>query len=433
MTPLVVVYDEGSARVGEIAAGLRALGEVIFAVPRGAAEAGLLTLMGDLGQAVVLDGSPPADIRSLAACSPAAILTFSERMLTYTAVLAEGLDLPFHSTTTAALLTDKHLQRQALREAGVDASRSFPLSGPDDLEKALETVGLPAIVKPRRGEGSRNTYCIATASRGAELLSAMLEPSILDGPGGSVEHELVVEEYLRGRANGPFGDYVSVESFVADGTITHIAVTGKPPLAHPFRETGHFWPAALAAQEVRTIEDLARDALRALGVRVGITHTEIKLAVRGPRIIEVNGRLGGLLNDLSLAAASLSLIQLAGRLALGQKVPPFVIPADSVSFLYHNPAPTVPCVLESVAGVRTIRSLPGVRSYRTLIRPGSSIPGGVHTNRLDLLSGQASDHAGMLATIEAVLDTLAFTFRRPSGAVTVAARSLHHDWKETTP
>lgn len=427
MTALVVVYDEGSARVGEIAAGLSALGEVIFAVPRGAADAGLLTLMGDLGQAVVLDGSPSDDIRSLAARSPAAILTFSERMLTYTAVLAECLDLPFHSTTTAARLTDKYLQRQALREAGVDASRSFLLSRPDDLEAALDAVGLPAIVKPRRGEGSRNTYHIATVNRGAELLSAML-----DGPRGSVEHELVVEEYLQGRANGPFGDYVSVESFVADGTITHIAVTGKPPLAPPFRETGHFWPAALATQEVRTIEDLARDALRALGVRVGITHTEIKLTVRGPRIIEVNGRLGGLLNDLSLAAADLSLIQVVGRLALGQKVPPFVIPADSVSYLYHNPAPTVPCVLESVAGVRTIRSLPGVRSYRTLIRPGSSIPGGVHTNRLDLLSGQASDHVGMLATIDAVLDTLAFTFRRPSGAVTVAARSLHHDWKETT-
>jgi ATP-grasp domain len=433
MTSLVVVYDEGSARVGEIAGGLSALGEVIFAVPRGAADAGLLTLMGDLGQAVVLEGSPSADLRSLAACSPAAILTFSERMLTYTAVLAEGLDLPFHSTTTAALLTDKYLQRQALREAGVDASRSLLLGRPDDLEPdgleaALGTVGLPAIVKPRRGEGSRNTYHIATVNRGAELLSAML-----DGPRGSVEHELVVEEYLHGRANGPFGDYVSVESFVADGTITHIAVTGKPPLAPPFRETGHFWPAALATKEVRTIEDLARDALRALGVRVGITHTEIKLTIGGPRIIEVNGRLGGLLNDLSLAAAGLSLIQVAGRLALGQKVPPLVIPADSVSYLYHNPAPTVPCVLESVAGVRTIRSLPGVRSYRTLIRPGSSIPGGVHTNRLDLLSGQASDHVGMLATIDAVLDTLAFTFRRPSGAVTVAARSLHHDWKETTP
>lgn len=424
MTRLLVVYDAGSARTGEIASGLRALGQVTFAVPASAATPRLLTVMRELGDVVTLEGGTEEQVRSLAARSPDAILTFSERMLRHTAALAEGLGLPFHTTATTELLTDKQRQRQALREAGVDSVRSCLLSRAEELAAAIEATGLPAIVKPRRSEGSRNTFLVTNPARGAELVAALLAP---DGQG---ERELVVEEFLRGRDSAPYGDYVSVESLVAGGEVTHLAVTGKLPLVPPFREIGHFWPAALPEPDREAVEDLARDALRALGARLGIFHTEVKLTPCGPRIIEVNGRLGGLVNELSVPAAGLDLIEVAGRLALGDRAPCFAVRDDAVFYLHHNPAPTVPCRLDSVDGARDVRSLPGVRSYRIVIRPGSAIEGGVHTNLLDVLGGRAPDHATMLATIDAALDALRFTFTLPSGPVTVPARSLRRIWED---
>jgi biotin carboxylase len=427
VTRLIAVYDAGSVRTAEIASGLGRLGEVVFAVPASAAATGLLTVMRELGDVVTLEGSTAEQVRALAARSPDAIVTFSERTLRQTAALAHGLGLPFHSPATAELLTDKHLQRQRLREAGVDGVRSRPVSHPDGLPAAVDAVGLPAIVKPRRSEGSRNTFLITDRSRGAELAAALLAP---DGRG---ERELVVEEYLRGRDSAPLGDYVSVESLVAAGEVAHVAVTGKLPLVPPFREIGHFWPSALPEGDRLAVERLAGGALRALGVRMGVTHTEVKLTPDGPRIIEVNGRLGGLVNDLSLPAAGLDLVETAGRLALGRGAPPFAVRDEAVFYLHHNPAPTVPCTLESVDGARAVRSLPGIRSYRTVIRPGSAIEGGVHTNLLDVLSGQAPDHAGMLATIDAALDALRFSFTLSSGTVSVGARSLRRCWEDVPP
>lgn len=423
MTRLIVVYDAGSARTGEIASSLTGLGRITFAVPAGSATPGLVTAMQGLGDVVVLEGGVADQVRALAALGPDAILTFSERMLRHTAVLAEGLGLPFQSPAAATLLTDKLLQRQALREAGVDGVRSRGLSDPAELPAALDEIGLPAIVKPRVSEGSRNTFPVTDRAQGAELVAGLL---------GGGEREVVVEELLVGRDCAPFGDYVSVESLVADGEVTHVAVSGKLPQVPPFRETGQFWQAALPAPERRAVEDLAGAALRALGVRVGVTHTEIKLTHGGPRIIEVNGRLGGLMNELG-RPAGLDLVETAGRLALGQGVPSLALRDDAVFYVQINNAPSVPCTLASIEGVRTVRSLPGVRSYRTLVRPGTAIAGGVHTNLLDMLAGEAPDHAAMLATIEAAMDALVFTFVLPSGPQRIAARSLRRRWEDVAP
>ena len=65
------------------------------------------------------------------------------------------------------------------------------------------------------------------------------------------------------------------------------------PLAEPFRETGDFMPHPLETEEAETVVAVAIAAAEALGVRSGALHTEIKLTPDGPRIIEVNGRIGG--------------------------------------------------------------------------------------------------------------------------------------------
>lgn len=327
------MYDRGAANVSEIAASLTKVAPLVFVTRHGSEHAEpLLPLLRDMGEVVTFRHAPGEVAGRLKAIGPGGITTFSEAMLNDTAELAAGLGLPFHSRETVRLLTDKFLQRRRLNESGTAGVAGSLLTRPQDWPDAVRRVGLPAVVKPARGEGSRNTYRVDDPTEGLGLVTGLL----------NTESALVLEQFLEGRPSAPYGDYVSVESVTSRGVVSHIAVTGKFPLLPPFRETGQFWPAALPEVEQRRLRDLASEAIASLGITTGITHTEIKLTGSGPRVIEVNGRLGGYINELSLRAAGLDLVELAGRVALGESVAPPPVTHDRVVFQYSNPAPPTP-------------------------------------------------------------------------------------------
>src|SRR5205814_5003685 len=158
---------------------------------------------------------------------------------------------------------------------------------------------------------------------------------------GQSSEPFVVEEMLVGRNELPFGNHVSVECLAQRGRIVAVAVTGKPPLAFPFREQGQFWPSHLAADEQQAVADLAVAALEALGVTTGLSHTEIKLTADGPRIIEINGRMGGYVNELCRRSCGVDLVRTAARLALGESVvDEFQLRPDRVYFQIVTPGTT---------------------------------------------------------------------------------------------
>ncbi|MEV6499380.1 ATP-grasp domain-containing protein [Streptomyces prunicolor] len=416
---LVVVYDRGAATVSEIARSLTKVAPLVFVTRENSEHVGpLLPLLRDMGDVVTFRDTPAEVTGPLRATDPGGIVTFSERMLPVTAELAAQLGLSYHSDDTVRFLTDKFCQRQRLRETGTDSVAGQLLTRPEEWPEVLRHVGLPAIVKPVRGEGSRNTYRVDDAEEGRRLVARLL----------ASEPAFVVEEFLQGKpchsSGESVGDYVSVESIAIRGAVHHIAVTGKFPLVPPFRETGQFWPAALPEKEQQLVRDLAEKAIRALGVTTGITHTEIKLTDTGPRVIEVNGRLGGNINALSLRAAGPDLVELAGRLALGEAVDAPLVAHDRVVFQYSNLAPSFPCRLDSVAGQRQLRSTVGITGYRAWIRPGTQLDGGVSTSELDLIHGEADDHSVMIQLLREVLPHLTFTFTSPVGQVEISAPDL---------
>ncbi|GIG61888.1 hypothetical protein Lfu02_62600 [Longispora fulva] len=409
MTRLVVVYDAGAAQPLEIHTGLAPLGRVTYALPHSDHNDRMRPLLAEFGEVVPLDEDPAERIRRL---RPDAVLTFSERQLRLTSDLAAALGLPGHSPDTARALTDKYLQRERLRAAGVDRLRCARLSGPGDWPAAVAAVGLPAVLKPVRGEGSRDTHRILDAAAGGRLVDELHRRGAAD---------LVLERYLAGRDTGPYGDYVSVESVVTHGRVGHVAVTGKYPLLEPFRERGQFWPAHLDHDESAAVADLAGRAVAALGVRTGVAHTEIKLTPDGPHVIEVNGRLGGQLHDLGLRAGGPDLVTLAGRAALGEALDIGPFRPDGVFFQHNNPAPVLACRLVAVRGVPQVRGMAGIDGYRRFVQPGAELPGGVMTRPLDVLTGRTADHGSMLELVAEARRALEFEFAM--GGDTVRIRS----------
>ncbi|WP_019031060.1 ATP-grasp domain-containing protein [Salinispora arenicola] len=417
MKKLAVVYNKGAVHPMEVYNGLSGTVSLVFAVSPAPAARRLVPVMERIGEVVALTGDHGANASALADHRPDGIVTFSESMLPTTSALADSLGLRHHDAATVERLTDKHTQRTALRRADIDTTAQRLLRGEEDWETALADIGLPAVLKPAWGGGSRDTHRVDDGETGGRLLRTLLSrnPSTAG---------FVLEELLSGSPDSSFGDYVSVESLVLDSEPHHLAVTGKFPLAPPFRETGQFWPADLGDGLRHDVLKLTTDAVRALGVTSGITHTEIKLTACGPRIIEVNGRLGGHVNELSLRACGVDVVRLAGLAALGEPVsPPRLVP-DRVFWQYNNPAPTSPCRLVAVNGWREACTVPGVSRYTPYARVTDLLDGGVMTQALDLVSGEATSHAAMRKQLAQVMDLVSFTFDFEGETRTVPASAL---------
>lgn len=401
---MVVVYEAGAVSPQEIAVGLAGLGPLTFLVGESQHVRRVRPALERLGTVMQWSTDPDEDARRIRAMRPAAVITFSELALSRTALVAAAAGVTGHAPEMVDLLTDKVRQRARLRAAGVDDTPAWPVRAPTDWADAIAHVGLPAVVKPARGGGSRDTFLVREAGEGERLLAGLLARA----DQGSGPPAYVVESYLQGAPGAALGDYVSVESLCAAGDVRHFAVTGKLPLLPPFREAGQFWPAALTAEERVAVLDLTTRALLALEVRAGLAHTEIKLTASGPRIIEVNGRLGGHVNWLSKDSVGVDLVRMAGLAALGRLDDDQVPVPSSVFFQKHALAPTAPCRLLSVRGAREARRLPGVRGHRTLVALGEPLPGGVGTTELDLLWGRCEAPDELPAAIATVNRALTY-------------------------
>ncbi|MGW2367859.1 ATP-grasp domain-containing protein [Streptomyces sp. NPDC001667] len=413
---LAVVHDNGSVTPLQLAAAASGHCElVLLCDPSVPAVAKDLPLLAQIGTVVEFDAASPlaeATVQRLEALGPAGITTFSDRVLEATAALAERLGLAFHSPATAAALADKHLQRATLAAAGVPAlPRYAAVSAPGDAAAAAVAVGAPAVVKPRQGAGSRNTVLARTVADCVRTVEELLAAG---------ESELVLEEYLVGDPSvaGPrWGDYVSVESVAVGGRIVHAGITGKPPLLDPFRETGAFFPSNVDAVTAARLTEATEQALRALGVTSGIAHTEFKLTADGPRLIEVNGRLGGFIDDTVGRATGFPMLRTALDCALGRVSADLTAPVHQrIAFQRFFAPPLDARAIVSMTGVKETKALPGVRRVEAVRRPGEPVDWREGTQAFAaIVYGEAPDHGALAELFDAIDKTLVVTYDRGSG------------------
>jgi hypothetical protein len=355
-----------------------------------------LARFGDVVDQIDMDDAERVD--HLTSLRPAGVIVFSDGPLTLAAKVAAELGLPFHSPQAARLLTDKLAQRTALQAAGLPVP-AFALARSGEVG---EHFPFPAVLKPQVGTGSRDTFKVQSLDQVTEEL-ARCDP----------DEEFILEEWLRDRTtqHSLAADLVSVESVAHGGVVHHFAVTGRFPLAPPFRETGLFLPSDLSAADRDAVVAVAGAAIDAMQVRHGFVHTELKMTPDGPRIIEINGRLGGGISGLVSRLGGPSLFEGAMRLALGKDLEP--IPIFSWSpiayYLYILPPPLATAV-ESVTGVQELRKMAGVDEAHFNRRPG------------DAVSSQESGHLGYVIRIDGMADShaeLAVLYEQITSAVEV--------------
>lgn len=351
---------------------------------------------------------PEAAAERVRAHSPDGIVTFSEYCLGEAVGLAARLGLTYHDERTGLLLTDKLAQRAALAAAGVDATRCLPAGTLGEAMEAAHSLGYPVVVKPRSGAGSRNTIRVDSEAEARRLL-----PHVLCGEAGQ-DRRFVVEECLLGdpgQAGEAWGDYVSVEALVRHGEVISSCVSGKTPLAEPFRETGFLVPSTLPPALVSAVQSLAAAAVHAVGIRDAVTHTEVKLTRDGPRIIEVNGRAGGHVFDLVPRVSGVSLVRSALELSLGRAPGSAAFTFEGVAFEWLLLAPVGACELIELRGVDDVARLEGVAGIDVLAAAGDPVDWRIGNQKLALVRGLAKDHEQLRLLLAAIAGTLVSTYR----------------------
>ena len=355
-------------------------------------------LLRKIGTVMDTAGRSPGQIASLLRpYAPAGVLTYREDDIVLLSLIAAELGLDYRPPEVARCLVDKLLQRETLRRAGLPSPLCWEVPAdrsPAGVDALAGAVRYPAVLKPRIAHASRYATPVADA-RDLVCKIAQLPPEA----GG--ETGMFVEQYLPSVptwTGDRFGDYVSVESLLSFGEISHIAVTGRFPLADPFRETGFFIPAELPPGQQQAVLDVATDALRALGVRTGDVHTEIKMTPSGPQVIEVNGRLGGGIPEMLFGASGVPLFELSIRVALGEKVVMAgPVPCARVGWLFEFQPPSAARRVLSIEGLDRLAGLAGVTAVSVNRGPGDSIDwreGGAHF--VYSVCGVSADHEELL-------------------------------------
>src|SRR5881392_3805487 len=290
----------------------RELGLRVVAVDRNADALGL-------GEA---DVAEVVDFMDVAAVTEAGrrhavdgVLTVSaDRAVPVVAAVAERLGLPGISTETAHLMTHKVAMRTRLADAGVPQPRYAAVRSVHEAHAALDTVGLPAVLKPADSGGQRGVFRIETR----DDLDAHLHAALAESP----TEEAILESYHEGlELNGLV--------IARGGRVTPLTLSDR--LRPPGIGFGvgwiHVYPATVYGEQLEESERVARRTVHALGLQTGIAFPQL-IAAPGGRVIVVEcaARIpGGQMADLVRWATGVDLVEVQLRVALGEDLPDMLV------------------------------------------------------------------------------------------------------------
>ncbi|GAA1987133.1 ATP-grasp domain-containing protein [Kitasatospora viridis] len=247
-----------------------------------------------------------------AATPIAGVLCWDEVRIHATAYIAEALGLPNGDPAVLWRMRDKAQTRAALAAAGVPQPASVPVGTEQEALAAAERLGYPVVLKPRGFGASLGVIRVDDAAALSAGFAFTTSITIPDPVRYNSAERYLVEECVT-------GEEISVDAAIRDGEVTPLfigrKVVGYPPYAE---EIGHFVDADDPLLTDPALVAALREAHAALGVENAWTHSEFMLTADGPKLIEVNGRLGGdLIPYLGLLATGIDPGLAAASVACG--------------------------------------------------------------------------------------------------------------------
>ena len=220
-----------------------------------------------------------------------AVIGVDDQVTLVAASIAAVLSLPHNPVEAAHATRNKHEMRKRLHKAGV-SQPGFRLFSLDRSTSDIDSsIAFPCVVKPLAFSASRGVIRANNQDEFADAVERIR--NILSLPDAPKDDEtrgyVLVEDYVPGWE-------VAVEGILDDSRLNDLAIFDKPdPLEGPyFPETIYVTPSRLPAQVQKRVVMMTQEATRALGLRHGPIHAELRGHDDDVWFIEVAARsIGG--------------------------------------------------------------------------------------------------------------------------------------------
>ena len=197
--------------------------------------------------------------------------------------VCQKLGFASHSYEAALNASIKTQMRECFDKAKVPSPKFMKVEESDIspllLNRVLEKLSLPVVVKPVDNMGARGCRMVRTKFEFTPAIKAAVQ--------ASRSGVAIVEEYMEGK------EY-SIDALIYNNTMT---ITGfaERHISYPpyFIETGHTMPAILEQDVHDQLISVFALGAKALGLTCGAAKADIKFTDKGPMIGEIAARLSG--------------------------------------------------------------------------------------------------------------------------------------------
>ena len=296
-----------------------------------------------------------------------ALTVSADRAVPVVAAVTERLGLPTIGTDVAHRMTHKIAMRRTLAEEGIPQPPFAAVRNLAEGRSALDTVGLPAVLKPVDSGGQRGLFRIETAGD----LESHLHSVLAESPG----REAILEGFVDGiEMNGIV--------VVRDGDARTVTLSDRLRPEGPGFGVGwiHLYPASVHSDQLDLAVRVAERSVAALGLRDGIAFPQLIASPDGGVVVvEVAARIpGGQMADLVHHAVGVDLVELALRFALGEPIPDDIaLPRFSqplaIRFLTASPGPLPTGTVTRIGPLTDVLDAPGVVQAETYLAVGETI------------------------------------------------------------
>lgn len=336
-----------------------------------------------------------------------AILAVDDSGTVLAAQASAALGLPHNPPEAAEAARNKHRMRQLLAAAGVPSPAFQLFSAEDDPAQVAHQVEYPCVVKPLLLSASRG---VIRADDPDEFVTAfqrlvrMLPPTA----GDPDARRVLVERYISGTE-------VALEGLLTHGELHVLALFDKPdPLEGPFfEETIYVTPSRLSPDTQAAIAACTQQAVRALGLRRGPVHAELRINEEGAWIIEVAGRpIGGLCSNVLRFGIDACLEELILCNAVGLPLPALEREPRAAGVMMI-PIPRAG-ILREVRGIEAAKAVPGIEGVEiTAKRNYPLVPLPEGDSYLGFIFARGDDPATVEAALREAHRCLAFEIEEP--------------------
>ena len=329
------------------------------------------------------------------------------------AAIAGALGLPHNPLEAAAAARHKGRMRERLALGGAPSPRHrvYPLRG--GPETPAREASYPCVLKPTVLSASRGVIRADGPDQFHEAwrrLAGIRGQPDVRRRGEPEASEVLVEDFVPGAE-------VALEGLLTDGELRTLALFDKPGASDGpfFEETIYVTPSRLPANAQSAIRDAAANGARALGLREGPIHAELRWNEAGAWILEIAARsIGGLCARTLRFGAGVSLEELVLRHALGREIPePDAGRAAGVMMIPIPSAGT----LEEVRGVDRARAVEGIVEVTISAHRGQTlVPLPEGSRYLGFIFSRAADPAAAESALRAAHERLEVRIARGSAS-----------------